>query len=62
MNAAERLEEIYLEAGDVETPAWYRLTPAERFRASQELWRTFMTFRGRREPQPDSQSPFDPPR
>lgn len=58
----EILEELYLDNGDVETLEWYRMSPSERFAESQKLWTTFVALGGRIEPQPDSQSPFDPPR
>jgi len=38
---------------------WYRLTPLERWRISQEvLWPTFLALGGSLDPEPDSQSPF----
>jgi hypothetical protein len=40
---------------------WYLMTPKERWIESQRLWATFELLGGRREPQPDSQSPFDLP-
>ena len=59
MSLIERLEALYLDQGDLETMEWYRLTPSERFSASERLWRTFVMYKGRRERQPDIQSPFD---
>lgn len=38
---------------------WYRLTPAERWRASQELWEFYLSIGGSLDPEPDSESPFD---
>lgn len=37
---------------------WYRLTPAERWRASGQLWEAYLALGGRLDPEPDSQSPF----
>lgn len=37
---------------------WYRLTPAERWMASAQLWATYMSLGGTLDPEPDTQSPF----
>jgi hypothetical protein len=37
---------------------WYRMTPVERFRASERLWETYLALGGLLEPEPDTQSPF----
>jgi hypothetical protein len=37
---------------------WYLMTPAERFRASMEMWDTYVSLGGSLEPEPDTQSPF----
>lgn len=43
--------------------AWYDLTPAERWAASQTLWLTYLQLGGTLDPDPDPQSPFyDPDR
>ncbi|MBA3585617.1 MAG: hypothetical protein H0W36_14060 [Gemmatimonadetes bacterium] len=41
---------------------WYRMTPQERWAASQRLWSTVVALGGQLEPDPDRQSPFDAPR
>ncbi|MEO7685206.1 MAG: hypothetical protein ABIU86_14850 [Gemmatimonadaceae bacterium] len=40
---------------------WYRLTPAERWEQSAQLWATFVTLGGTLDPDPDTQSPFSDP-
>jgi hypothetical protein len=40
---------------------WYRLTPSERWRKSNELRAFFLMAGGNLEPEPDSQSPFNAP-
>lgn len=37
---------------------WYRLSPVERWKQSEELLEHFLSFGGSLEPEPDSQSPF----
>lgn len=37
---------------------WYRLTPEERWRASEQLWETFTDLGGSLDAEPDSHSPF----
>lgn len=37
---------------------WYRMTPPERWAASQRLLAQFLALGGSLEPEPDSQSPF----
>jgi hypothetical protein len=39
---------------------WYRMTPQQRWRESQKLWDFFLAIGGSLDPEPDSQSPFDP--
>ena len=40
---------------------WYRMTPVERFHASERLWETYLALGGSLEPEPDTQSPFFDP-
>ena len=40
---------------------WYRLSPVERWRESEKLWRVYLQFGGSLEPEPDTQSPFFDP-
>jgi len=37
---------------------WYLLSPAERYRRSQEMWHDFLLLGGSYDPEPDHQSPF----
>jgi len=37
---------------------WYRLTPAERWRESAQLWEAYLAMGGSLDPEPDTQSPF----
>jgi len=37
---------------------WYRMTPAERWQASGQLWETYLALGGSLDPEPDTQSPF----
>lgn len=39
---------------------WYRMSPDERWRQSSMLWQFYESSGGSLEPEPDSQSPFDP--
>lgn len=39
---------------------WYRMTPQDRWRQSQELWQFYLAMGGSLDPEPDSQSPFYP--
>lgn len=39
---------------------WYRLTPQQRWQESEKLWAFYLTVGGSLDPEPDSQSPFDP--
>jgi hypothetical protein len=39
---------------------WYRMTPQQRWRESRKLWEFFLAIGGSLDPEPDSQSPFDP--
>lgn len=41
--------------------AWFRLSPAERWRESARLWQTFLMLGGNLDPEPDTQSPFYDP-
>jgi hypothetical protein len=41
-----------------ETLEWYKMTPAERFKESQNLWDLFVILGGSYDPEPDTQSPF----
>jgi hypothetical protein len=44
-----------------ERAEWYRMTPVERFQASERLWDTYLALGGSLEPEPDTQSPFFDP-
>lgn len=37
---------------------WYRLTPAQRWEQSQQLWVVYLELGGSLDPEPDTQSPF----
>jgi len=37
---------------------WYRMTPAQRWAASERLWLTYVALGGALDPEPDTQSPF----
>lgn len=37
---------------------WYRLSPQDRWRETEQLWRTFTDLGGSLDVEPDSQSPF----
>jgi hypothetical protein len=39
---------------------WYLLTPQERRRETEKLWAFYVSVGGSLDPEPDSQSPFDP--
>ena len=43
-----------------EWDAWQRLTPQQRWRESMKLWEFYLAMGGSLDPEPDSQSPFDP--
>ena len=45
---------------EAEWAEWYRLTPAQRWLESEKLWQTYLALGGSLDPEPDSQSPFDP--
>jgi hypothetical protein len=50
-------------SGDLENDewvSWYRLTPQERWRETEKLWEFYLSIGGSLDPEPDSQSPFDP--
>jgi hypothetical protein len=40
---------------------WYRLSPAQRWRETEKLWRAYLMLGGSLDPGPDSQSPFHNP-
>lgn len=52
-----RHEDEFFEASWEE---WYQLTPRERWRESRKLWEFYLAVGGSLDPEPDSQSPFDP--
>ena len=37
---------------------WYRLSPAERWAQTQQLWAVYLSLGGSLDPEPDTQSPF----
>ena len=39
---------------------WYCMTPQERWIETEKLWQIYLSMGGSLDPQPDSQSPFDP--
>jgi len=45
-----------------EWAAWYRLSPVERWRESEQLWEIYFHLGGSLDTQPDTQSPFFNPR
>ena len=42
----------------LEWAEWYRMTPGERWKASQQLWSSYLALGGTLDPEPDTQSPF----
>lgn len=38
--------------------AWYRLTPAQRWKETERLWQVYLELGGSLDPEPDTQSPF----
>lgn len=42
-----------------ESLEWYRLTPEDRWRETEELWLFYLSSGGSLDTEPDSQSPFD---
>jgi len=56
MRQLQREHELYEDSWE----EWYRLTPQERWRESQKLWQFYLAVGGSLDPEPDSQSPFDP--
>ena len=44
-----------------EWAAWYRLSPRERWRQSEQLWQIYFHLGGSLDTQPDTQSPFFDP-
>ena len=54
-------ESVLLEPEDVCEPewaAWYRLSPLERWLASEQLWSDYLALGGTLATEPDTQSPF----
>ena len=51
------IEQLAKSVGD-EWMEWYRMTPAERWRASGQLWEVYVALGGSLDPEPDTQSPF----
>lgn len=51
------IEQLTESVGD-EWMEWYRMTPAERWRASGQLWEVYVAMGGSLDPEPDTQSPF----
>ena len=41
-----------------EQAEWRRMTPAERWKASEALWQTYLALGGSLDPEPDTQTPF----
>lgn len=41
-----------------EWAAWYRLSPVERWRESEQLWQIYLHLGGSLDTEPDTQSPF----
>lgn len=61
MNENVRLERLEDARNDTDSwMEWYRLTPLERWRESMKLWQFYLQTGGSLDPEPDSQSPFDP--
>ena len=52
MKVSWKIEEEWLE--------WYTLPPLERWQQSGKLWEFYLSSGGSLDPEPDSQSPFDP--
>jgi len=38
---------------------WYRMTPLERWQATDQLWDFYLSVGGSLDPEPDPESPFD---
>ena len=51
----------FVELVGEEWAEWYRLTPAQRWRETLRLWRSYLMLGGSLDPEPDSQSPFHDP-
>ena len=51
------IEQLADSVGD-EWMEWYRMTPAERWQATGQLWEAFAAMGGKLDPEPDTQSPF----
>jgi hypothetical protein len=55
------LSSALLEPEDIREPewaAWYRLSPLERWLASEQLWADYLSLGGTLAAEPDTQSPF----
>lgn len=51
------IEQLADSMGD-EWMEWCRMTPAERWQASGQLWDAYLAMGGSLDPEPDTQSPF----
>ncbi|MEM6471813.1 MAG: hypothetical protein AAF802_19795 [Planctomycetota bacterium] len=61
MSSEKRLQRIVDAYDHKDTwPEWYRLTPLQRWEESKKLWQFYLQVGGSLDPEPDSQSPFDP--
>ena len=60
MTGSLTTESVSAGFNDDEWQAWYRLTPLQRWQESQKLWEFYLRIGGSLDPEPDSQSPFDP--
>ena len=56
MGASSEKDPLY----DEEWEEWYRMTPLQRWEETQKLWAFYLHVGGSLDPEPDSQSPFDP--
>jgi hypothetical protein len=59
VHARRRMIEQLTDAVGDEWMEWYRMTPAERWRASGQLWDVYVAMGGSLDPEPDTQSPFN---
>jgi hypothetical protein len=61
MNSTEQRKRLD-EARDHEDSwiEWYQLTPQQRWEESKKNWQFYLQVGGSLDPEPDSQSPFDP--
>ena len=61
MTPEQRLQQLNdSREGEDSWTEWYRLTPLERWEESKKLWQFYLRVGGSLDPEPDSQSPFDP--